>query len=422
MNGWTIFYWGWWIAWSPFVGTFIARISKGRTIREVINYSMVAPLTYIILWFSVFGVAGIKMIWSYDNMNKLSGLEHVTDTASGIDCIMYPTEGQEMYTVTANYTWDHKNIGGFSTMACNLKGAGAVDMWFLTLKQFYGLEKFLTVISLAALITYFIASSDSGSLVVDLIAANGKLEASTLQRVIWAFTEGGVAIGLMVAGGGTGTAAVQAMSICCGLPFTVLLCLMCTSMYRQLLEEDEAQYQTKSNTFTFALYEGCFDVIECILSLGHTAFPGGDIWVGLLIGSAAPFLAIHAASTKMRDSSASTIFSTVASAFCFYAWVVCLIYGHVEKNTGMWAVGWALYWCFALIFAETRYRARQFWGISDGNFIEDACACVFLYPQAAAQLGALAKTNPGKKNPGYGDAPAYKAPVKKDYLEEKLSY
>ena len=97
MQFWTIFYWGWWIAWCPFVGTFIARISKGRTIRQIFNYSLTAPLIYIIMWFAVFGGAGIKM---HNTAMECHHQAHLGFTA------VAPANG--------NYTAAHKSVTGIA--------------------------------------------------------------------------------------------------------------------------------------------------------------------------------------------------------------------------------------------------------------------------------------------------------------------
>merc|ERR1719506_47030 len=202
MAPWTIFYWGWWISWAPFVGTFLARISRGRTVAQLVVYSLVAPLLYCIIWFCVFGGGAIKDQWTFLNAQAANAAaatpvyETVVDAATGIDC----------YRV---------NAGGLG-LACNLwDSLSADDMFFLLLQSYEPYGNFLTAVSTFCLTVYFITSSDSGSLVVDTIAANGK-ECSVVQRILWSFTEGAVAIGLMIAGGSESTAALQAISVVMG--------------------------------------------------------------------------------------------------------------------------------------------------------------------------------------------------------------
>ena len=144
MNDWTIFYWGWWIAWSPFVGMFIAKISRGRTIREFINATLTAPIFYTFLWLTIFGGAGIRM-------ERNAALANVTCSS--------PFGGK---TAT-------KSFEGFYRLSCRPKN----DMWFDLMDQYGDLGDFLSIVSLIGIILYFVTSSDSGSLVIDCLSANG---------------------------------------------------------------------------------------------------------------------------------------------------------------------------------------------------------------------------------------------------------
>ena len=297
MQYWTIFYWGWWIAWSPFVGMFIARISKGRTIREVFNYSMTAPLIYVIIWFSIFGGAGIKMhntAMECKNQETLgiqgaAGTNFAEEYRSAVCCPVTTdfrsTGAWEILQLTGTYDDVAAPAGIVDVRMCDyLRPAGkrtaltavpansnmsqaqkdyvgsanfeitnddsrrvvyehsyASANFFETLEQYYGWGDFLTGTTIVTIILYFVTSSDSGSFVVDLISAGGNLDKDGnerdphwAQRVTWSLTEGGLAIGLMYAGGTDGTSALRAMSIAVGLPFTIVLCLMIPSLLRML--------------------------------------------------------------------------------------------------------------------------------------------------------------------------------------------
>ena len=164
MNDWTIFYWGWWIAWSPFVGMFIAKISKGRTIRQFINGTLTIPIIYTFLWFSLMGGAGIKM----ERNAALAGVT-CNSTLGGAGAV---EPYQNLYRLSCR---------------------GKNDMWF-DLVRSYGeslaFKDFMSVVSLLGILLYFVTSSDSGSLVIDCLAANGSPEPPVAQRVFWALTEG----------------------------------------------------------------------------------------------------------------------------------------------------------------------------------------------------------------------------------------
>ncbi|HCK0628148.1 TPA: BCCT family transporter [Vibrio parahaemolyticus] len=182
-QGWTAFYWAWWISWSPFVGMFIARVSRGRSVREFIICVILIPSTVCVLWMTAFGGTAISQ---------------------------YVNDGYE-----------------------------AVFNAELPLKLFAMLDvmPFAEITSVAGIIlvvVFFITSSDSGSLVIDTIAAGGKVDAPTPQRVFWCTFEGLVAIALMLGGG---LAAAQAMAVTTGLPFTIVLLVATVSLIKGLMDE-----------------------------------------------------------------------------------------------------------------------------------------------------------------------------------------
>ncbi|MFZ0490310.1 MAG: BCCT family transporter [Salegentibacter sp.] len=184
-NSWTIFYWGWWIAWSPFVGMFIARISKGRTIREFILGVLLVPTLITFFWITAFGSTSIQ--------HALLGDQNIIN-------------------------------------AVNDNVATAL---FVFLENF-PFSVVLNVIGVILIIGFFVTSSDSGSLVVDSLTSGGKIDAPVGQRIFWALAEGVVAAVLLVGGG---LQALQTASIVTGLPFAFILLFMCYSLYNGLKEE-----------------------------------------------------------------------------------------------------------------------------------------------------------------------------------------
>ncbi|MEM9147245.1 MAG: BCCT family transporter [Pseudomonadota bacterium] len=187
-HGWTTFYWAWWIAWSPFVGMFIARISKGRTVREFVLCALIAPTCVCALWMSTFGGAAIDML-------NAGGAEGVRATV--IDS--YKPEGA---------------LFGF-------------------LKEL-PLYSIIAPISLVLIVIFFVTSSDSGSLVIDTITAGGKMDAPVVQRVFWCTLEGLVAIALLLGGG---LSALQGAAVSTGIPFTLVVLAMCWCVYVALKSE-----------------------------------------------------------------------------------------------------------------------------------------------------------------------------------------
>lgn len=208
-NPWTIFYWGWWISWSPFVGMFIARISKGRTVREFILGVMIFPTLLSFLWMSAFGGSALWL-----------------QIAGGLD----------------------------------IAGAVSEDVstaLFVMLEHF-PLSQVTSMIGITLVVVFFVTSSDSGSLVVDHLTSGGKLDSPVPQRIFWAVMEGICAAALLMGGG---LVALQSASIATGLPFAVVLLIMCHSLYKGLQEEVyHAKIIEKINpptqTFEIPLEEG----------------------------------------------------------------------------------------------------------------------------------------------------------------------
>ena len=181
-QGWTAFYWAWWISWSPFVGMFIARVSRGRTVREFLIAVLLIPSTACVFWMTVFGTTAIEQF--------IGGYEDVAGVALSL----------QLFTMLDALPWAQ-------------------------VTSFLG---FLLVVM------FFITSSDSGSLVIDTIAAGGKVDPPVVQRVFWCTFEGIVAIALILGGG---LVALQAMAVSAGLPFTIVLLMACVALVRGLMDE-----------------------------------------------------------------------------------------------------------------------------------------------------------------------------------------
>ncbi|AVO38190.1 BCCT family transporter [Pukyongiella litopenaei] len=189
IHGWTTFYWAWWISWSPFVGMFIARVSRGRTVREFVICVLIIPSLVCVLWMAVFGGAAIDQVLSDPVGSAVKA--QVIDSYNPPISLFAMLEGLPMAAITST-------------------------------------------IAIVLVIVFFITSSDSGSLVIDTITAGGKIDAPVPQRVFWCTFEGAVAIVLLI-GGGLG--ALQAMVISTGLPFTLVLLLMCWAVLKGLQSE-----------------------------------------------------------------------------------------------------------------------------------------------------------------------------------------
>lgn len=192
-SDWTVFYWAWWVSWSPFVGMFIARISRGRTLKEFVLGVLIVPSLLTYLWLSAFGGSAIYL-----------ELNAIADIASA---------------VTDN-------------IATSL---------YVLLEQF-PLSIITSIVGVILVTSFFVTSSDSGSLVVDSLTAGGKLDAPVPQRIFWALTEGAVAAVLLI-GGGLG--ALQTAAISTGLPFAILLILLMWSLLKALRKEHSGLMETR---------------------------------------------------------------------------------------------------------------------------------------------------------------------------------
>jgi len=182
-SGWTAFYWAWWISWSPFVGMFIARVSRGRTVREFIISVLLIPSIAGAFWMTVFGGTAIKQV-------VVDGYQNVVEADLPLQ-LFSMLDVLPMSTITS-------------------------------------------FIAIVLVIVFFVTSSDSGSLVIDVISAGGKVDAPTPQRVFWCLFEGLVAIALILGGG---LVALQAMAVSTGLPFTFVLLVAAFSTVKGLMSE-----------------------------------------------------------------------------------------------------------------------------------------------------------------------------------------
>ncbi|WP_300362356.1 BCCT family transporter [Fusobacterium sp.] len=185
-GSWTIFYWTWWISWSPFVGMFIARVSKGRTIREFVIAILFIPVLLSLIWFTTFGATAF-------HENLITGgalLKSATkDTSTAL------------FTMINNMQIPHI------------------------------IKIIVSLIGTFLVVSFFVTSSDSGSLVVDNLTSGGKIDSPIPQRIFWALIEGAIAISLLISGGNEALNALQTGVILSGLPFTIILLIMIYSLY-----------------------------------------------------------------------------------------------------------------------------------------------------------------------------------------------
>ena len=183
LGGWTLFYWGWWIAWSPFVGMFIARISRGRSVREFVVGVLLVPLGFTFLWMTIYGNTALYMV-------RVEGMEELVQ-------------------------------------------AVAADSSTALFAFFEHLPLSMLTSSLAVLLValFFVTSADSGALVIDMLTSRGEEESPLWQRIFWSMLVGGLAIALLMTGG---LESLQAATIASALPFTVIMILMCWGLLKAM--------------------------------------------------------------------------------------------------------------------------------------------------------------------------------------------
>ena len=186
MGGWTLFYWAWWISWSPFVGMFIARISRGRTIREFVVSVLLMPVGFTFVWLSVFGNSALFL--------ELNG------SGAGISEAVLNDMPTALFILLEKLPW----------------------------------TSVVSLVAIILIIIFFVTSSDSGSLVIDIITSGGTESAPVWRRVFWAVSQGVVASVLLLAGG---LSALQTASISSAFPFAFVMLFICLGLLKGLQHE-----------------------------------------------------------------------------------------------------------------------------------------------------------------------------------------
>ena len=199
-SSWTIFYWAWWISWSPFVGVFIARISRGRTIREFILGVLLIPITILFLWFTAFGGSAVHM--------ELMAAADPSLASPGLVEAVKVDYGSAIFK----------------------------------LMEFYPFAEAATLLIIVMIVLWFVTSSDSASFVIDMLTSGGDANPPKIQRLFWVGTEGVIAAVLLAAGG---LVALQAASIVSGFPFAVVILIMLYSLLRGLSRDRLILYRNQ---------------------------------------------------------------------------------------------------------------------------------------------------------------------------------
>lgn len=363
MNTWTIFYWGWWISWGPFVGTFLARISKGRKLGEFIIATLVLPSLWSFVFMGIMGAAQIRM------------------TNQAISAGLDGSVGRGIYGHLANKTivgynhtyrdaadrdaWEWLPVPDGVTRLYKLS---TEDVLFEHISSYggQGWATFMTVITLLCIVLYFVTSSDSASFVVDIMAANGTEEPPLVQKIFWAFTEGAAACALLGSASEespkAALEAVKAIPIILGLPFTFLLFWMCQGLLI-ICKEEAGELKVGRKHFSIFLLNvepiSCLSIVFPFVGLGQVA---GKCW----------------------DKLPGQVWN-VLYGMLWFSMVVLLVLSATDKAFAY--MGAAMYFMLALAAAGLRVATRNKLGIS-GDMLSDFCACTFALPWAIGQMAA----------------------------------
>lgn len=204
-KAWTIFYWAWWVSWSPFVGVFIARISRGRTIREFVFGVLLIPMTILFFWFTTFGGVAIQM-------ELLAGMNPEV-VSPGLVAAVQADYGSAIFKLV----------------------------------EYYPLIKPITLLIVVMIVLWFVTSSDSASFVIDMLTAGGDTNPPKIQRLFWALMQGLIAAILLAAGG---LDALQAAAIVAGLPFALVIFVMMYALLRGMSRDRLILYRNQQRYIT----------------------------------------------------------------------------------------------------------------------------------------------------------------------------
>ena len=204
-SGWTIFYWAWWVSWAPFVGVFIARISRGRTIREFVLGVLLIPMVILFFWFTTFGGVAI-------HMELLAALDPALASPGLVEAVQADS-GSAIFKLV----------------------------------EYYPFAKPITFLIVIMIVLWFVTSSDSASFVIDMLTAGGDTNPPKIQRLFWALMEGLIAAILLAAGG---LGALQAAAIVAGLPFALVIFVMMYALLRGLSRDRLILYRAQQHFIT----------------------------------------------------------------------------------------------------------------------------------------------------------------------------
>ena len=324
------------MAYSPSVGLFTAKISRGRTVGEYIKFTMSIPVIYTFMWMCVFGGAGLRI-------ERDAAIANIT-----CDSVLGGKNSSE-------------SLNGLYRLSCR----SSDQMWFDVMESYQGIGFFLSILSIASIILYFVTTSDSASLVTDSLASNGVQNTPVGQRVFWALTQGACATALLTAGGEEALKALQAASMAAGLPFTFVICFFYIAIWRAFTLESRDKSPDRP----------CFhiDLVGTLCSLKSLL----KCCAALL----APWYFIGTAKCKLDKSNKLLVMAFMA--VILYTSIALIILEAVVPNLAY--VGLSVYIGFTGYCTSIRSEVRTQYGIG-GNIVEDFFAALLMYPCVTIQM------------------------------------
>lgn len=394
------------VSWAGFVGLMVARISRGRTLRELILHTLILPIVTCLVWFSIWGGIGLRQSRQGLELETLGGT-YFNDTSyfsvnESDFCYNVPqadveVNGEVIFT---------NHLPGI-TPVCQFDASKSSTASFNVLYSFSFPESFsnggfgpvLAVVYILALTLFFVSSSDSGSLIVDHLASNGSKSHHWVRRTFWSITQGALSTALLSSGGATALKAVQAMAILCGLPYIILMIFMAQSTILLCRAADELPENDSYNfpdqpEFVMPVYGGMFNSIEYISSFGYVNKERSELGIGrptrkhvieFMKGILVPFVSLYQvlAILNPRNRNLNLGFA-VLYAIPYYGWIVLAsipgsYYGFMVLSSILFAS------CGAML-GIVRNTFRCHYNSIRSNCAADFCAGLLLWPQVLSQM------------------------------------
>jgi BCCT, betaine/carnitine/choline family transporter len=389
-------------AWSLFVGIFVACISHGRTLREIILYCLVAPVGFCLVWFTTWGGIGMRQSRQARELEVLgetwyNNSGHFLADSSKF-CYDVP---QEDVLVDGDVVFTNHLLG--VTPVCQFDTDNSNAASFNVLYSFRwsdnmngGLGPILSVFFIVASALYFVTSSDSATFVVDSLASNGRKNQHWARQSFWAITIGALASALLSSGGSVALKAVQAASIVCAIPVVILMCYMIQSIQLFCVAADKsvraAAYALPSEPeFAMPVYGGVLNIVEYLMSWGKvhpsrvalgmhepTRFQVVEFMKGLCV----PFVSMNQVLASTYPQNPKTnIFVNTLYTVCYVGWVILLVAR--VTHPGLISLRWTSFIVAGFILGKVRagFRARY-----NSNIIADMTASIFCWPQVFTQM------------------------------------